>query len=196
VKWGKGRAWPLLTGERGHYELAAGNDPRQYLRAMEYFSNGTALLPEQISDEADLPDAGMFGGGPTGSANPLLWAHSEYLRLLRSCHDRKVFDVIPDVAARYQGKVPLNKIEYWLPKHPICHARRDHTLRICAQGPFRLHWSHGGTATWRDEESRPTGIGVEYVDLRPEDFVPHVEFTFFWKERDAWEGRNYRVEAY
>jgi len=24
---GIGRGWPLLTGERGHYELAAGNDP-------------------------------------------------------------------------------------------------------------------------------------------------------------------------
>ena len=24
--WGQGRAWPLLTGERAHYELAAGRD--------------------------------------------------------------------------------------------------------------------------------------------------------------------------
>src|SRR6202008_4072717 len=24
--WGPGRLWPLLTGERGHYELAAGRD--------------------------------------------------------------------------------------------------------------------------------------------------------------------------
>ena len=23
--WGQGRVWPLLTGERAHYELAAGN---------------------------------------------------------------------------------------------------------------------------------------------------------------------------
>ena len=26
VVWGVGRPWPLLTGERGHYELAAGRD--------------------------------------------------------------------------------------------------------------------------------------------------------------------------
>jgi glucoamylase len=26
VGWGRGRPWPLLTGERGHYELAAGRD--------------------------------------------------------------------------------------------------------------------------------------------------------------------------
>ncbi len=28
---GTGGAWPLLTGERGHYELAAGNDPLPFI---------------------------------------------------------------------------------------------------------------------------------------------------------------------
>ncbi len=31
---GRGRGWPLLTGERGHYELVAGRDPLPYLEAM------------------------------------------------------------------------------------------------------------------------------------------------------------------
>src|ERR1017187_1282341 len=35
---GKGRGWPLLTGERGHYELAAGRDARQYVRWLESFA--------------------------------------------------------------------------------------------------------------------------------------------------------------
>ena len=35
VGYGKGRAWPLLTGERGYYELAAGQAPGPYLRALE-----------------------------------------------------------------------------------------------------------------------------------------------------------------
>ena len=48
MQWGQGRGWPLLTGERGHYELAAGNDCRPFLHAMEKFSNATCLLPEQI----------------------------------------------------------------------------------------------------------------------------------------------------
>jgi glucoamylase len=45
--WGQGRAWPLLTGERGHYELAAGRSPAPFLRAMESFAHGIGLLPEQ-----------------------------------------------------------------------------------------------------------------------------------------------------
>ena len=65
LNWGRGRAWPLLTGERGHYELAAGTMRRPFLRAMERFSNGAGLLPEQIWDEADLPGGIYRCGGPT-----------------------------------------------------------------------------------------------------------------------------------
>ncbi len=196
VTWGQGRAWPLLTGERGHYELAAAQDVRPFLRAMEQFANGTGLLPEQIWDQADLPEAQMRCGGPTGSANPLLWAHSEYLRLLRSAHDRRIFDLIPEVVERYRHKPPKTAVEFWQPIHPVRRARRHHTLRICAPEPFRLQWSHAGDPIWRDTASRPTGIGGEYVDLNPADFDPSVEFTFFWNDRGSWEGRNYEVEVY
>lgn len=196
VKWGRGRAWPLLTGERGHYELAAGRSARPFLRAMERFSNGAGLLPEQIWDEADRPEVNMRFGGPTGSANPLLWAHSEYLRLLRSSYERKVFDLIPEVADRYRGKPSRSRVEFWQPGHPICHARKGHSLRVCAGAAFRLHWSHSGAPVWRDTDSQPTGIGGEYLDIAPADFDPHVEFTFFWKDRNVWEGRNYKVEVH
>ena len=36
---GVGRCWPILTGERGHYELAAGRDPKPFIAAMEKFAN-------------------------------------------------------------------------------------------------------------------------------------------------------------
>src|SRR5262249_18551087 len=36
---GTGRCWPLLTGERGHYELAAGRDPLPFIHTMENFAN-------------------------------------------------------------------------------------------------------------------------------------------------------------
>jgi len=196
ANWGQGRAWPLLTGERGHYELAAGRDVSPFVRAMEQFSNGAGLLPEQIWDQDDLPAAHMRCGGPTGSANPLLWAHSEYLRLLRSSHDRKVFDMIPQVAGRYQGKTSMGRFEFWQPNHPIRQARRGHVLRICAPAPFRLHWSHAGDPAWRDEDSAPTAVGGECLDLSAAAFDPRIEFTFFWKDRGVWDGRNYQVEAY
>jgi glucoamylase len=196
VKWGRGRPWPLLTGERGHYELAAGRDARPFIQAMERFSNAAGLLPEQIWDEDDRPEANMRRGGPTGSASPLLWAHSEYIRLLRSVHDRKVFDLIPEVAERYRGQPSRTKIEFWQPVHPITHARKGHTLRICAPQPFRLHWSQNGDPQWGDSDSRPTGVSGESLDIPAEKVDPRIEFTFFWKNRNAWDGRNYQVEVY
>ncbi len=37
-KWGRGRSWPLLAGERAHYELAAGHDCMPLVQAMEKFA--------------------------------------------------------------------------------------------------------------------------------------------------------------
>jgi glucoamylase len=194
-QWGEGGAWPLLTGERGHYELAAGHDCDPFLHAMERFSNGTCLLPEQIWDRADLPEAHLRCGAPAGSANPLLWAHSEYTRLLRSCHDGKVFDLIPEVFARYRDAKLQTKVEFWLPRHPIRQARKDHTLRICAPEAFRLRWSSDQWKTCSDNDSRPTGIGGEFVDLAPGDLQSEVEFTFFWTRRGEWAGQNHLVQV-
>lgn len=195
TSWGQGRPWPLLTGERGHYELAAGHDCRPLLHAMEKFSNATCLLPEQVWDEADIPEERLHCGGPTGSANPLVWAHSEYVRLLRSTHDGKVFDEISEVAARYRDAKSDSKVEFWLPKHPIRQASKGRTLRICVPEPFRLRWTVDNWKSWRDSESQATGIGGEYFDILPDDFQSQLDFTFFWPERGQWEGQNHQVHA-
>ena len=63
--FGKGRAWPLLTAERGHYELAAGHDVSRLIRAMEAFAGDTGLLPEQIWDEPNRPEFHMRIGRAT-----------------------------------------------------------------------------------------------------------------------------------
>ncbi len=193
-KWGQGGAWPMLTGERAHYELAAGGNYRELIHALEQFASPYGLLPEQVWGEPDRPQAGLFSGRPTGSAVPLLWAHSEYIRLLRSCVDGRVFDVIPAVEDRYLNRKTESRIEYWLPKHPIQRARRECTLRICAPERFLLRWSDDHWATSRDSDSSSTAMGAAYCDLAPSSVKAGVEFTFLWRERDQWEGRNYRVE--
>ena len=92
---GIGRAWPLLTGERAHYELAAGNRPEaiRLMHSMEAFASASGLISEQIWDAPNIPEKGLFSGRPTGSAMPLVWAHAEYLKLRRSLHDGRVFDL-------------------------------------------------------------------------------------------------------
>ncbi len=192
-KWGKGRSWPLLTGERAHYELAAGHDCAPLIQAMEKFAGPSGLLPEQIWDEAGLPQANLRCGGPTGSAVPLLWAHSEYLRLVRSRHDGRVFDLIPEVERRYGKQAPASRIEFWLPQHPMSLVRKNCVLRICAPEAFALRWTHDNWGMWQDNDSSPSGVGAEFCDLPESALQAGVEFTFYWKGRNQWEGRNYKV---
>ena len=68
---GRGRAWPLLTGERGHYELVAGNDPSPYLKAMAAMTGPGGMMPEQVWDSAALPERRLFPGGRP--ARPCHW---------------------------------------------------------------------------------------------------------------------------
>jgi glucoamylase len=193
--WGKGRGWPLLTGERGHYELACGRDARPYLRAMEYFASGSGMLPEQIWDEPDLPAAGMYLGRPAGSAMPLMWAHAEYIKLLRSVADQKVFDLIPVVAERYRQKRGRKDLEVWKPIRRVGRVSTGQVLRIQTPEPFQLRWTNDEWQTVADAVSTSSGLGINYVDLPiKEHQKAPVQFTFYWPQRQAWEGKDYRVE--
>ncbi len=94
---GQGRPWPLLTGERGVYAVAAGEraQAEALWQALGRFSNEGGLLSEQVWED---------DGQGTGSATPLVWAHAEYLVLWRSWHDNTVHDLPQVTAARYAGK--------------------------------------------------------------------------------------------
>ena len=86
---GVGRVWPLLAGERAHYELAAGRraEAERLLAAMEAGASPGRLLPEQVWDGAPIPALELEPGKPSGSAMPLVWAHAEHIKLLRSLAD-------------------------------------------------------------------------------------------------------------
>jgi glucoamylase len=192
--WGVGRAWPLLTAERGQYEVAAGRDVGPLIRALEGFAATTGLLPEQIWDAPDLPEAGMELGRPTGSAMPLLWAHGEYVKLLRSARDGAPFETIEPVASRYGGtSAPDPKLEVWKHNRQVRAVRRGYTLRILAGDPFRLRWSRDGWQAVEETPSTSTGVGMTYVDVPTDDARLPICFTFYWTTDGRWEGQDYEV---
>lgn len=195
--FGVGRAWPLLTGERGHYELARGADAQPFLRAMERFATPTGLLPEQVWDEPDRPALHLRFGRPTESATPLVWAHAEYVKLRRSVHDGEVFDRVPEVVERYlRPHPPRPWREVWKFNRRVSGVPADALTRVIASAPFRLHASSDAWATVEDRESQPTGIDLHYVELAALNAVGRAwTFTFYWPLADRWEGRDFRVEA-
>jgi glucoamylase len=100
---GVGRPWPLLAGERGHYELAAGRPEvaLQLLGVMRAQASDGGMLPEQIWDRDDVPANELFNGRASGGAMPLSWAHAEYAKLVRSLRDGRVFDMPRPAYERY-----------------------------------------------------------------------------------------------
>jgi len=195
--WGVGRAWPLLTGERGHYELAAGRDTGPYLSALEKFAHAIGLLTEQVWDKPDLPKAHMVLGRPTGSVMPLMWAHAEYIKLLRSVHDGQVFDLIPQVAERYLGDHKLCKtLEIWKPNRQVRCVESGTTLRIQAPQAFELRWTNDGWKNVNETRSNSTKLDLSFVDISvPEAQRAPLQFTFYWSDDQRWGGQNYTVEV-
>jgi glucoamylase len=196
TSYGIGRVWPLLTGERGHYELAAGRSAEIYLRTMEALASKTCLLCEQAWDEADLPEKHMRLGEPTGSAMPLMWAHAEYVKLLRSSADGNVFDQVPEVAARYLSRAGNpKKLEVWKFNRRVRFMRAGEMLRVIGEARFSLRWTSDNWASAHDLASQANSLGIDYADLIDLATTPgmQIEFTFFWIDANRWEGRNYVI---
>jgi glucoamylase len=192
--WGQGRAWPLLSGERAHYELAAGHDVKPYIQALEGFSSRGGMMPEQIWDAPDIPELGLRLGKPTGAAMPLVWAHAEYVKLLRSVTDGKIFDRISVVAERYgQGK-RKSSLEVFRFERQLQAMPAGGRLRILANDQFLLVWTLDDWATVRTTDSRHLGFAGHYADVETEPGkAGRVIFTFKWRQIDRWEGRNFEV---
>jgi glucoamylase len=193
--WGRGRAWPLLTGERGHYELAAGRDVRPYLDALEGFASAAGLLPEQVWDTTDRPTPRLSLGRATGAAMPLMWAHAEYIKLLRSAHDGRVFDCVPAVVERYRGR-RRSPIEVWTFRRRARSVRRGTVLRIQAGAPFRVRWTADEWSSAIDTPSASAQLGLSFAELPvANDQTAPLRFTFFWPEVQRWEGRDFAVDV-
>ncbi len=201
--WGQGRAWPLLTGERAHYELARGKSCKKLTTAIEQFSSKGGMLPEQIWDEADLPSEGMYFGRSAGSAQPLVWAHSEYLKLLRSLADGEVFDRISLVAERYavpaERRTFSNNRQIYSAGRPVKFVKAGHTLRIVDAGHFRAVYTTDDWATVNEAVSTMVGSSGSYVDIPTQaGQTGRILFTQSWPgedQQERWLGRNVEVDV-
>ena len=197
---GIGRPWPLLAGERGHYALAAGHrdEAEALLTVMENSTSGQSrLLPEQVWDAADIPALELFRGKPSGSACPLVWAHSEYIKLRRSIRDGRIFDQPPQTVQRYLKQKHIRQIFGWRFNNKTRSIPRNKTLRIVLLSSARVHWSIDDWKTAHDTDTRDTGLGIHVLDLPTTSLPPGGEavFTFFWPNENRWEGTDFRVRV-
>jgi len=153
------------------------------------------LIPEQVWDAADIPALELFRGKPSGSACPLVWAHSEYIKLRRSIRDGRIFDQPPQTVQRYLKEKHVRQIFGWRFNNKTRSIPRNKTLRIVLLSPARVHWSIDGWQTAHDNDAKDTGLGIHILDLPTASLSPggQAVFTFFWPNENRWEGTDFQV---
>ena len=152
---GIGRGWPLLIGERAHYEIAKGDRKKalEYLKVMSKMAGEGGLFPEQVWDAEDIPEKRLYNGHSTGSAKPLVWAHAEYITLLRSLKDGKIFGQPQQTVNRYVE----NKIKATISYGKI--------LRIQTEKPETILYQIDGKSSQEIETVEVRDLNLHYVDL-------------------------------
>ncbi|HVU07118.1 MAG TPA: glycoside hydrolase family 15 protein [Verrucomicrobiae bacterium] len=192
---GVGRSWPILTGERGHYELAAGRDAAPFIATMEKFANCGGMISEQLWDAADL-SGGVKRGQPTGAAMPLCWSHAEYISLVRSHRDGVCFDRVEPAYHRYVVKPVKSRHEIWSLRHAIRRMPHGKILRIILAAEASVVWT---TNQWVETETTNTNstspLNLWFADFPTKHLAKGstIEFTFFWRAEQRWEGKNYSI---
>ena len=192
---GRGRGWPLLTGERGHYQLAAGHDPLPYLEAMQAMASPGGMLPEQVWDAEPIPSRRLAPGRPTGSAMPLVWAHAEFIKLLISRHLGHPVDRPRAVWQRYRGRRPMARHAFWWPHAPISGFSAGTRLVLALPLPAIVHWGRDGWRDVADEPTRDSGLGFHVAVLEVAQLAAgsRIDFTWRWQGSGEWRNRDYMV---
>ena len=106
---GKGRLWPIFTGERGEYELLAGTDegklaPRNLLETMARFANSGRMIAEQVWDRHIDNEYNWEIGDGTGSATPLAWSMAQFIRLAHGIAEGEPVETPTAVDDRYRAE--------------------------------------------------------------------------------------------
>jgi len=134
-------------------------------------------------------------GKPSGSACPLVWAHSEYIKLVRSLKDGKIFDQPPQTAKRYC--LEQRKAVYWSWRfNNKCRTvPQGRDLRIALLAPATVRWSDDDWSTVHDTQTQDSNIGIYFADLptRALEAERTVVFTFYWPDAQKWEGSDFSV---
>jgi glucoamylase len=191
---GRGRVWPLLTGERAHYELAAGNTTlvSELIKAIEIMAEPSGLIPEQIWDAPDIPERELVFGSASGSARPLVWAHAEYVKLLRSVADHEIFD-LPGAVTRHHADPVAASRRFWRPNHKITDIESGVPLRIELPESATIRWSTDNWTSRIDADTIDSGIGMHYIDIPGSDLPEQGSILFTIRRSTGWEGIDYQI---
>lgn len=195
---GKGRGWPLLCGERSNYEICSKNMERaeELLKTMENFTNNGKMIPEQVWDSENIPRRGLFKGSPSGSAMPLVWAHAEYVKTAWGLENGRPYDQDQRIMERYVIKKFVSRKDLWSFRNKSTYVRDAESIIFILQADAFIRFTKDGWKTMKDENANRVMDGLHIIELNLKDMKEgdRMEFTFFWKSSERWEGRNFTLD--
>ena len=186
----------MPTGERAHYAIAADDIAEAELlyKTIEGSTSEGGLLPEQVWDSNDIPDFELFRGLPSGSAMPLVWAHAEYVKLLRSLRDGAIFDLSPQMVQRYLVEKTQPCCRDWRESWRRSRMPAGRALRVELNGPGVVSWSDDGWMTMRDTPTVDAGLWIHAAELGTESLSAGNSVVFTWHDmEESWRGANFTV---
>jgi glucoamylase len=195
---GHGRAWPLLTGERAHYAIAAEDlaEAERLRQTLEGCASAGGLLPEQVWDAADIPERELCRGRPSGSAMPLVWAHAEYVKLLRSLRDGAIFDLPPQTVQRYITDDTKPRLRDWREVWWRSRIPAGQNLRVQLEVPGTLRWSVDGWQNFQETPTEDIGLGLNTAELPVASLPPGSRIEFTWRSAaGVWRQANFTVQV-
>ncbi|MHA6692396.1 glycoside hydrolase family 15 protein [Devosia sp. A449] len=191
---GIGRLWPLLTGERGHYAVVAGEDAKPYLGAMARMCGPGGLIPEQIWDSDPISSAGLQPGRPSGSAMPLVWAHAEFIKLLAAQANGRPVELLDVVESRYGARIPAAARWHWREASPFRAMPSGRALLIECAAPFTLTFGFDAAPLDVTQASCATAFGLHGVELTAETIGDHEVLNFaISTSPDAAQGPTHQI---
>ena len=190
---GRGRLWPVLTGERARHFFSMGLAAAELVRTMESFAGPGLMMPEQIWDAGDIPARGLAFGQATGSSSPLGWAHSEYLQLLAMVALGGFPDIVLPARHRYTEGTPQETAFVWSHKHQITRLLAGRRLKVQLPRPGAVHFSFDEWATFGDVDALDTTLGVWVAEVPSHKVPPGGTFSWTAHYGTGWEGKNYTV---
>lgn len=186
---GVGRLWPLLSGERGIYTIAAGGSGDAALTAMMAAANSSGFIPEQIWDTS--PPSGYTPGTPTKSMNPLNWSMGEFITLLVSESTHTIADVPSIVYDRYVANAPASAVTS-SPNPPVVGQQAtityDGSLAASASA-ITMHWGYNNWNSITDTTMSKQSNGTWQTTITVPSGATQLNMAFV-NQSGTWDNNN------
>jgi len=126
---------------------------------------------------------------------PLTWAHAEYVKLCNSIRKKKIFDMPDHTRRRYIENSTQCDFSVWrftMQTRKIHHCKKF--LRIEVLSSAAIRWTSDGWKTKNETNTFDTEMGIHRADIMLEGLnSKEIIFTFFWKDYNKWENKNFKV---